>query len=52
MSSAGRLYIESVDAIANAVAGDYRPGTLIFDMTTGSLYLQKAGVWKEVTVAI
>ena len=51
MSSAGRRYIHTVDAIANAKAADFSNGALMYDVTTGSLYLLKAGVWKAVTVA-
>ncbi len=51
MASAGRRYICTIDAIANAPAADYANGTVIFDIATGSLYLMKAGAWKEITVA-
>lgn len=53
MSSAGRLYAESVVDTTDPsfVVGDYRDGTIIFDMTTQILYLVKAGALAAITVA-
>ena len=45
MSSAGQRYVDSVDAIANAVATDYDEGGLVVDLTDGKLYVAFGGAF-------
>ena len=45
MATKGQRYVETVDAIANAAAGNYGVGQLIVDIATGKVYVQFGGSW-------